>query len=32
MGYIKIGEHDSSEFHRLASSYYREGEDENTPQ
>ena len=32
MEYVKIDEHDYSEFHRLANSYYREGEDENTPQ
>ena len=32
MDYVKIGEHDYSEFHNLANSYYREGEDENTPQ
>ena len=32
MVFVKIGEHDYSEFHELANSYYREGEDENTPQ
>jgi ribosomal protein S18 acetylase RimI-like enzyme len=29
---VKIGEHDYGEFHGLTNSYYREGEDENTPQ
>ena len=32
MEYVKIGEHDYRAFHGLAYSYYREGEDENTPQ
>ncbi len=32
MSYIKIGKHDYREFHALANFYYREGEDENTPQ
>mgnify|MGYP003413633594 FL=1 len=32
MEYVKISEHDYSEFYGLANSYYREGEDENTPQ
>lgn len=32
MEYIKIGENDYDEFHRLANMYYREGEDEFTPQ
>ena len=32
MEFVKISEHDYSEFHRLTNSYYREGEDENTPQ
>lgn len=29
---VRIDERDYSEFHGLANSYYREGEDENTPQ
>lgn len=32
MEFIKIGEHNYREFQRLANTYYREGEDENTPQ
>ena len=32
MEYINIGVHDYRAFHRLATPYYREGEDENTPQ
>ena len=32
MEYVKIGEQDAREFHRLAEAYYREGEDADTPQ
>lgn len=32
MEYVEIGECDYREFRRLANSYYREGEDENTSQ
>lgn len=32
MEYVTIGANDYSEFHELANSYYREGEDENTSQ
>ena len=32
MKFVKMGEHDYSEFHAMANAYYREGEDENTPQ
>ena len=32
MEFVKIGEYDYGEFHELTNSYYREGEDENTPQ
>ena len=32
MEYVNIGEHNYREFHGLANAYYREGEDENTPQ
>ena len=32
MEYLTIREQDYHEFHRLANAYYREGEDENTPQ
>lgn len=32
MKYLEIGRKDSGLFHELANAYYREGEDENTPQ
>lgn len=32
MEYVKIGAQDYGEFHALVNSYYREGEDESTPQ
>ena len=32
MEYVQIGERDYNEFHKLADAYYREGEDEHTPQ
>ena len=32
MDYVEIGKNDYDIFHKLANEYYREGEDENTPQ
>ena len=32
MDYLKIGQQDRKLFHQLLNAYYREGEDENTPQ